>query len=298
MNDRELKNYFDSRSVVLFDSAMGTALISAGMDTGAVSEEANLKMPETVLDIHTQNINAGSDVITSNSFGVTNMYIQGERENALALLEESIKIAKKAIVGKKDKLVCLGLGPAGIILGPYGDHSYEEAEEAYAAQAEAGARAGADFILFETFADMEEIIRAGRVAGQASGLPVLGTMTFDERGYSFMGATPAKYITEAKAQEFFAAGANCTLGPDQMISIAEDILSAAGDLPVLVQPNAGQPVFKDGQTIYEVTQEEFASGAKKLISLGISAIGGCCGTTPAMISAVRDIINAGGTKDE
>ena len=298
MNERELNNFFDARGVVLFDSAMGTALISAGLDTGAVSEEANLKIPETVLNIHTQNINAGSDVITSNSFGVTNMYIQGETEHALTLLAESVKIAKQATAGRKDILVCLGLGPAGIILGPYGDHSYEEAEEAYAAQAEAGARAGADFILFETYADMEEIIRAAGIAKKASGLPVLGTMTFDERGYSFMGASPAKFINEARDQGFFAAGANCTLGPDQMIPIAEVILGAAEGLPVLVQPNAGQPVFKDGKTLYEITQEEFASGAKELISLGISAIGGCCGTTPAMISAVRDIINAGGTKDE
>jgi 5-methyltetrahydrofolate--homocysteine methyltransferase len=106
-----------------------------------------------------------------------------------------------------------------------------------------------------------------------------------------MGASPAEFARAAKSGGFFAAGANCTLGPDDMKSAAGEILKAAEGLPVLVQPNAGKPVYRDGQTFYEVTVEDFSSGAEKLIDMGVSAIGGCCGTTPGMIKAVRDIID-------
>ena len=277
--------------ILLFDSAMGTALIAAGQPAGTTSEEMNLTHPETVLEIHRENIRAGCDVITSNSFGVTPMIMRGEREMALKLLTESMKIAKQAASEKENILACLEIGPSGVLLGPYGDHSYEEVEEAFAAQAEAGSLAGADFIILETFADMEEIIRGAVAAGKASGLPVAGTMTFNEGGRSFMGASPGEFAGEAKRSGFVAVGSNCTLAPEEMIPIIEEILAEAGELPVIAQPNAGKPVFKDQKTVYEITPEEFASGAEKLIDLGISAIGGCCGTTPQMIGAVREIID-------
>ena len=291
MTEAELIKYFNERAIVLFDSALGTALFDAGYPVGVGTEKACLTHREILFDIHLANIRAGSDVITSNSFGVTHMYMRGEKESALELLTESVRIAGQA-AASGGVLYCLGLGPAGVMFDSSGDAGYEEAEEAYAAQAEAGARAGADFILLETFADMEEILRAARAAGSASGLPVIGTMTFNEGGRSFMGATPAEFTARARASGFAAVGTNCTLDPPGMIPIVKEILDAAEGIPVLVQPNAGQPVYRDGQTFYEITTEEFSSGAEKLIDLGISGVGGCCGTTPEMISAVRGIINS------
>jgi 5-methyltetrahydrofolate--homocysteine methyltransferase len=296
MNEAALKEFFKTRGIVLFDSALGSALFAAGYPAGLGTEKANITHRETILDIHLKNINAGSDVITSNSFGVTQMYMRGERESALKLLTEAVKITKQAlseeIIEEGEILSCLGLGPAGVMFDSSGDVSYQDAEEAYAAQAEAGARAGADFILLETFSDMEEIIRAAEAAGKTSGLPVFGTMTFNEGGHSFMGTTPAEFARKARGHGFSAIGANCTLGPLEMIPVISEILEAAEDIPVLAQPNAGPPVFKNGQTFYEIKTKDFSAGAEKLIGLGISAIGGCCGTTPEMISAVRGIIDS------
>jgi 5-methyltetrahydrofolate--homocysteine methyltransferase len=295
MNEKELIDFFKNKGVVLFDSAMGTALMAAGQPKGTGSEEMNLSAPEAVLRIHNENIKAGSDVVTSNSFGATQLAMRGEREHALSLLSEAVKIAKRAVSeeGKsgKEVLACLGIGPTGAMLGPYGDVSHETAEEIFAAQAEAGARAGADFILLETFADLEEFTRAARAAKNASGLPVAGTMTFNEGGRSYMGASPTDLAREARTCGLTAMGANCTLGPHEIAPVILDLINLADGLPVITQPNAGRPVFRDGQTVYEVTIDEFASGAEGLLGLGVSAIGGCCGTTPAMISAVRGIID-------
>ena len=298
MKEAELKKFFDKRGLVLFDSALGSALFAAGYPASAGTEKANLTHKETLFDIHKKNVKAGSDAITSNSFGVTRMYMQGERESALELLTESVKIARQAAPEEGEVLVCLGLGPAGVLFDSPENVSYKEAEDAFSAQAEAGARAGADFILLETFSDKKEIIIAAAAAKGASGLPVIGTMTFNEDGFSFMGATPAEFVKEALDCGFFGIGANCSLGPMEMIPIAEEILNSAEGTPVLVQPNAGQPVHKDGRTLYKITAEEFSSGAEKLIDLGISAIGGCCGTTPEMISAVRGIIDSRRKRNE
>jgi len=308
MDERTLTDFFDARKIVLFDSAMGTALHAAGQPAGTGSEEMNELMPEKVLQIHRENIEAGSDVVTSNSFGVSQMMMRGDRERGLKLLGESVRIAKEAAAGAgvaagvgavsdagaggRKALACLDIGPTGAMLGPYGDVSYETAEEIFALMAREGARCGADFILLETFADLEEFIRAAGAAKLSSGLPVLGTMTFGENGRSFMGAAPADFVREARALGLTAIGANCTLGPQEMLPVIQDILSLAEGLRVITQPNAGQPVYRDGGTVYEITKEDFAAGAEELINLGVSGIGGCCGTTPEMISAVRGIIDS------
>jgi len=286
---------FEERGVVLFDAAMGTALIAAGQPAGSGSEEMNISAPETVKNIHLKNIKAGSDVVTSNTFGITQRMSRGEKDNALKLLGEAVTLAKSAAAGGgpggRKVFACLGMGPSGTLLGPLGDISYESIEDLYAAQAEAGARADADFILLETFADLEEFTRAARAAKKASGLPVLGTMTFGESGRTFMGASPEGLILAAREEGLVAAGANCTLNPDEMLPVVSELLSLAGGLPVIVQPNAGQPVYTDGKTAYKTSAMAFIAGAEKLLELGVSGIGGCCGTDPEIISAIRDIID-------
>jgi len=286
---------FEERGVVLFDAAMGTALLASGQPKGTGSEEMNLTAPETVLNIHTENITAGSDVVSSNSFGVSQLMMRGERERALRSLNEAVRIAKIAAArggpGGRKVLACLDIGPTGALLGPLGGGSYETAEEIFAAQAEAGARAGADFILLETFADLEEFKRAVRAAKRTSGLPVLGTMTFGENGRSFMGASPEALIRFAHEEKMDAAGANCSLDPVEIAPVVAALISLADGLPIIAQPNAGQPVYEDGKTVYKTSAEAFAEGAETLLDMGVSGIGGCCGTTPATISAIRDIID-------
>jgi len=289
----ELTEFFEERGVVLFDAAMGTALIAAGMPSGMGSEEMNLSAPDTVFRIHCENIEAGSDVVTSNTFGVSQMMIRGKKEGALEALREAVCLAKQAASGRRSRLACLCVGPVGELLGPLGDVSYEAAAELFALQAEAGAAAGADFIMLETFADAEEFAHAAVAAVGASDLPVLGTMTFGENCRSFMGASPIDVArrNDEQAIGLFALGANCTLGPEEIVPVVKEFIDAVGGLPVIAQPNAGLPVYKAGGSVYEMTPADFAAGAEKLLALGISAIGGCCGTTPDMIALVRGIID-------
>jgi len=283
---------FEDRGVVLFDAAMGTALLSAGQPKGTGSEEMTDTAPETVLSIHLENIDAGSDVVSSNTFGITQMMMRGERGSAINTLEKAVKIAKKAAAGsEREVFACLDIGPSGALLGPLGGTSYEEAEALFAEQAEAGERAGADFILLETFGDHEEFACAARGAKKASGLPVLGTMTFGEGGRSYMGASPEDLIRIAREEGLAATGLNCTLTPEEMIPIIIRLLSLADGLPIIAQPNAGQPVIEGGKPVYKTSDEAFLAGAEKLIALGVSGIGGCCGTTPAIISEIRVIID-------
>ena len=295
MNEIDLRGFFGFRGVVLFDAAMGTALMAAGRGTSAGSDETNFWKPETVLRIHRENVEAGSDVLTSNTFDASHLLLRGEKQHVLGAVREGVKLAKQAAAEGpaygRTILACLDIGPTGALLGPDGDAGYSEAEGWFAAQAEAGARVGADFIMLETFADAEEFAVAARAARQASGLPVLGTMTFGEGGRSYMGAAPGDLAGVARAEGLFAIGANCSLGPDGIAPVIAQIMEEANGLPVIAQPNAGQPAYKDGQTVYEITTADFAYGAKKLLDLGVSAIGGCCGTTPDMISAVRGMID-------
>jgi 5-methyltetrahydrofolate--homocysteine methyltransferase len=296
MNKADLRAFIKSRGTVLLDSALGTALQAAGLKAGTGSEEMNFLAPETVLNIHRENISAGSDVITSNSFGAAQMYMRGGKERALESVNIAVKLAKQAACEAEGILVCLGLGPTGVLLGDYGDKSYEEAEEVFRSLAAAGARAGADFVLFETFADQKEIIRASRAAIDESGLAVAATMTFEESGRSYMGAAPADFVREARAGGLAAVGANCQLGPLEMLRVISEIIAevknTAAGLPVIAQPNAGKPVYEDGKSVYKIGVSEFSEGAIKMMELGVSAIGGCCGTTPAMIAAVRGIIES------
>ena len=295
MTESELKRFFESCGVVLFDAAMGTALMAAGLADSTGSDETNMWKPETVLRIHRENTWAGCDVVTSNTFDLSQMLLRGGKQHRLGAAREGVKLAKKAAgegpANGKTILVCLDIGPTGALLGPDGDVSYKDAEDVFTAQAEAGARAGADFIMLETFSDADEFACAARAARKASGLPVLGTMTFGEGGRSYMGAGPGDLAAAARAEGLFAVGANCSLGPDDIVPVIAGIMEEAKGLPVIAQPNAGQPVYKGGQTVYEVSTAAFAYGAKKLLDLGVSAIGGCCGTTPDMISAVRGMID-------
>ena len=287
---------FDELGVVLFDAAMGTALMAAGQPKGVGSEEMNNIAPETVMNIHLENIRAGSDVVTSNTFGITQVMMRGDRDGALETLRKAVSLTKTAAAAGEAPCVrkihtCLCVGPSGALLGPFGDKSYEEAEELYAAQAEAGAQAGVDFVFLETFPDLEEFAHAARVVKKASGLPVCGTMTFEKNGRSFMGASPEGLIDVARAEKLSATGANCTLDPAEILPVIEKLISLADGLPIIAQPNAGKPVYSDGAIVYQTSAEAFVRDAVKLLDAGVSGIGGCCGTNPSIISAIRDIID-------
>jgi 5-methyltetrahydrofolate--homocysteine methyltransferase len=183
----------------------------------------------------------------------------------------------------------LGMGPTGDIIGLTSSLSHDEARGIFGRMAEAGAEEGADLILIETMSDIEEVKDAVAASKERTDLPVLCSMSFNETGYTFMGVTPEDFVREARAAGADAVGANCGIGPGEMLPVAEALLRAAeGGIPVFVQPNAGQPKIKGAEVYYDMTPETFAEGVRAMIEAGVKLAGGCCGTTPDMIALLRD----------
>ena len=294
MRNNVLLELLKDRGVVLFDSALGTALIDIGLPAGTRSETANTQYPEALKKIHKDNVDAGSDVITSNTFGVSPLLACGIRdgnfEEGLAILRAGMECARE-VADSSDKqiLVALGIGPTGCVVELSDDLSHEEAIRIFAAQVKEGEAAGADLIIIETMSDLEELKDAVSAAVDSCDLPVVCTMTFGESGRSFMGADPASFARIAEEMGAAAVGANCTLAPADIIDVVKSIAEATS-LPVIVQPNAGRPVVRDGKQTFEIDPDVFAADAAALADAGAVMIGGCCGTTPKEISLLKNIL--------
>ncbi|MDR1042409.1 MAG: homocysteine S-methyltransferase family protein [Clostridiales Family XIII bacterium] len=286
--------------VVLFDSAMGSSIIAAGaLKQGEGSERVNVDAPRVIHDIHTRNIEAGCDVITTNTF--TSHIGGGERGGDPGAEEEAlragVRIARKAAAeamasggaaeGRRI-FTALDVGPIGGVIGLTNELTHDDAIEIFARTVGIGAGEGADLILIETMADLTEALDAITAAKAETDLPVICSMTFDAGGRTFMGVSVDQFVEAALEAGADAVGANCSVGPDGMLSIAEGLVAAAGDAPVLVQPNAGQPQMGDGTDVYyDMTPDEFADGVFKMIEAGATLAGGCCGTTPEMIACLK-----------
>jgi 5-methyltetrahydrofolate--homocysteine methyltransferase len=286
--------------VVLFDSAMGTAIIAAGaLKLGESSERANVDAPHVIHDIHMRNIEAGCDVITTNTFG-SHIGAAGSGDDSGAAeeaLRAGVRIAGKAAAGAmapggaaegRRVFTALDIGPVGGVIGLTNDLTHDDAIEIFARTVGIGAGEGADLILIETMADLAEALDAVAAAKAETDLPVICSMTFDAGGHTFMGVTVDEFVKAALEAGADAVGANCSVGPGEMFPIAKDLVRAAGGAPVLVQPNAGQPQVGDGTEVYyDVTPDEFADGVFRMIEAGATLAGGCCGATPEMISCLK-----------
>jgi 5-methyltetrahydrofolate--homocysteine methyltransferase len=293
----------EDKKVVLLDSAMGTSLIAAGtLPAGESSERANMSAPGVVHDIHRRNIEAGCDIITANTFGVRigeGFRGAGDPAAAEEALRAGVRIAKKAVAEAVAPGGCaeggriftaMDIGPVGDIIGFTSSLTHDDAIEMFARAAAAGADEGADLILIETMSDLAEALDAIVASKAETGLPVLCSMTFGESGHTFMGVSPEAFAEAALEAGADAIGANCSLGPAEMLPIAKALVSAAGDVPVLVQPNAGQPCMEGAEVYYDMTPEDFVDGVYGMIEAGVRIAGGCCGTTPEMIAALKERI--------
>ena len=270
---------FIREHIAVFDGAFGTMLQQrAGGPVGTVPERWNIERPDVIEGIHRDYALAGADVITANTFGANEFKTNG-REEAEALIRAGVALAKKAAPGK---YVALDIGPTGRLLAPMGSLTFDEAYDAFARQAIAGAQAGADLILIETMADLQELRAAVLAAREHTSLPVLCSMTFEENGRTFAGCDPVCYALTASPLAD-AVGVNCSLGPDKLLPVVRALLRYS-DKPVLVQANAGLP---DEQMHYGVGPEEFAAAYRTFVREGVRIIGGCCGTTPAHIRKLR-----------
>ena len=273
------------KRIVLLDGAMGTQLQARGLAPGELPETWNLTRPEDVQAIHEAYLAAGSDVVTTNTFGA-NALKYGE--DAAAVVRAGVEIARAAVRKAGRGLVALDLGPTGRLLRPYGDLDFADAVALYAQAAEAGRAAGADLALVETMSDAYEL-KAAVLAAKEAGLPVLATVTLDETGRLLSGADVQVVAALLEGLGVMAMGMNCGLGPREMLRQMA-ALRAATDLPLLVQPNAGLPREEGGVAHYDVSPEEFAAAMAEICGAGAWMVGGCCGTTPAHIRAIREAV--------
>ena len=276
----------DFNRILLFDGAMGTMLQKSGMALGTVPETLNLTEPELIKRIHREYLDAGADVILANTFGANRFKAEKVGRTTSELVQAGVRIAKEALGGAPGKYAALDIGPCGRVLEPAGDLPFEEAVSVFSEIIKAGEEAGADFVLLETFTDLYELKAAVIAAKESSTLPVIATMSFEENGTTFFGTTVEAMLLTLEGLGVDALGVNCSLGPKQLEPIIMEIL-AHSTIPVLVQPNAGLPLLRNGETVYDITAEEFALEAAKFVRAGVRFIGGCCGTTPKYIRLVK-----------
>ncbi len=274
------------KNIIFFDGAMGTMLQKSGLKTGEVPETWNITNPNKLKDIHQAYLNAGCNVISANTFGANKFKCDNLDFTVEDLVTSGVKIAKEAIIEcGKDALAALDIGSLGKLLKPLGELSFYDAYDAFAEMIIFGEKAGADLILIETMNDTYEIKAAVLAAKENSSLPIAVTMIFDENGKLLTGGSTQAAVAMLEGLGVDAVGFNCGLGPKQMIELMP-ALTESTSLPILIQPNAGLPVVLNGETVFNVEPEEFACDVKKLVELGASAVGGCCGTTPEHLKKV------------
>ena len=281
MNFREQFN----NSILFFDGAMGTELQKNGLKKGELPENLNIHSPEIVARVHKSYLDAGCNIISTNTFGANSLKF----DNVNEIITKAVKIAKNTIKESgKQAFVALDLGPLGKLLKPYGDLEFETAYNLYKEQVIAGANSGADLILIETMGDLYEIKSAVLAAKENTDLPVLVSMIFDEKGILLTGADIKTAVITLEGLGVDGIGMNCGLGPDQMLELLKE-MKKYSSTPIFVQPNAGLPVSINGVTTYNVTPQEFAQKQLQILKNGACALGGCCGTTPDHIKAMIDL---------
>ena len=272
------------KRMLFFDGGLGSLLQARGLAPGELPETWNLSKPEELISIHREYLEAGADIILTNTFGANRF----KYDNLSEIVEAAVRNAKTAVkeIGKK-AYVALDLGPTGKLLKPMGTLDFEEAVSVYAEVVRIGAKAGADLILIETMSDTYELKAAVLAAKENSDLPVMATVVFDESSKLLTGATPEAVVSLLEGLRVDALGINCGLGPKQMKPIFERLKNLSST-PLIITPNAGLPHTEDGKTVYDISPDEFAKEVTEIVKLGAHFAGGCCGTTPAHIKALTD----------
>ncbi len=276
---------------LLLDGASGTMLQDAGLPIGASPDTWNLENPNAVEALHRAYLDAGTQLILTNTFSSNSVRHKHDGRDAAALARAGAEIAVS--VKKSSANPCFvgfDIGPLGVFLEPMGDMTEEEAEAIFAESVRAASDTGVDCFVVETMCDITEAAAAVRAAKRfGGGLPVLCTLSFDARGRLMTGADIPAVVSALTEAGVDAIGCNCGVGPDVLIQLLPQFL-ACTSLPLIMKPNAGLPVFRDGKTCYDVTPEDFAADMQKLCDSGVWAVGGCCGTTPAHIRAIAQVL--------
>ena len=273
------------------DGGFGTLLQARGLRPGEAPEKWNLTHPEEITAIHREYFEAGSHMVSTNTFGVhPQRYSLRECEEMIRAAAACAQKARQEAGPGEERFIAMDIGPCGKLLRPLGTLEFEEAVEGFAQVIRIGAACGVDCIFIETMNDSSEARAALLAAKEACGLPVLVSSAYGADGKVMTGGVPESLTAMMEALGADAVGVNCSLGPEALAPTVERYLAAAS-VPVLMKPNAGLPQEKDGKTVYTVTPEEFAREMAALVPKGLRILGGCCGTTPAYIRALREAVD-------
>ena len=281
----QIREVFDRKRFVFLDGGMGTQLQTRGLQPGQKPELAALEMPDVLTAIHTDYANAGADILLANTFGANAKKLAGCGHTVEDVVTASIACARKA-ADTTGALVALDIGPLGELLVPAGTLSFEDAYAEFAQVIRAGTAAGADLVFLETMTDLYELKAAILAAKENCTLPIFTSMSFESRGRTFTGCTVESYAVTAAGLGADAVGINCSLGPKEILPFAQRLCrSVPAGVPVFVKPNAGLP-NPDGS--YNLDPDGFAAEMKEYAAIGVSMVGGCCGTTPAFIAKLHE----------
>ncbi|WP_165173862.1 homocysteine S-methyltransferase family protein, partial [Adlercreutzia sp. ZJ242] len=284
IKDAHLKEVLEGRAFLVEDGAMGTMLQAAHLtDSGELPDLLNLTHPDAITGIQRAYVEAGAELVTTNTFGANALKLEGR-----ATVAEVFAAAAENARAAGARYVAGDIGPSGALLEPLGTLSFEAAYDLFAEQVRAADAAGCDLIVIETMTDLREAKAAVLAAAEGCDLPVFVTMTFGEDGRTFLGTTPAVAAATLTSLGVAAMGVNCSLGPAELAGAVREIARFAR-CPVIAKPNAGLPHLIDGETAYDVDPADFARAMESLIAAGASIVGGCCGTSPAFVAELAKL---------
>ena len=276
---------FVREHLLYLDGGMGTLLQKKGLQPGEPPERWNLTRPEEIRTIHRQYYDAGSHVVSTNTFGANPLKFSSEElDQIVKAAVENARAAARESTGEQPKWVALDVGPSGRMLRPYGDLDFEEAVAVFSETVRLGVKYGVDLVFIETMNDSYETKAALLAAKESCDLPVFVSNAYGEDGKLMTGASPAAMVAMLEGLGADAVGVNCSLGPRELRGVVEEYLRCAS-VPVLVKPNAGLPRVLDGKTVYDVSPEVFSDEIAAFIRRGVRIAGGCCGTTPDYLNA-------------
>jgi 5-methyltetrahydrofolate--homocysteine methyltransferase len=287
---KDLRARLQAGETLIADGATGTTLMAAGLPAGTPPELWNVERPEQILQLHRSYLDAGSQIILTNTFGGSRIKLAtaGLGDRARELNQAAVTLAREA--AGEDAFVAGDIGPTGELMAPYGPLIYARAAEVFAEQAEALAGAGADLIWIETMMDLEEARAAVTGARRVCDLPIFCSLSFGPRGRTMMGVKAGEAASELWPLGLAAIGANCGEG----IDVVEPVLKAMGevlpDAPLIAKPNAGLPKLVGDQTVYDMEPATFAARIPDFVALGARIVGACCGSRPDHIAAVSRVV--------
>ena len=280
---------FIKNNMVYLDGGMGTLLQKSGLQPGELPERWNISHPEVIKEIHKSYYDSGSNIVNTNTFGANSLkFGTDELSEIIYHAVKNADEARKASSGKQEKFIALDVGPTGKLLKPLGDLDFEDAVKAFSEVISLGVKYGVDLITIETMNDSYETKAAVLAAKENSDLPIIVTNAYGENGRLMTGADPAVMAAMLEGMGVDAIGANCSLGPKQLMGVMDELLKYCS-VPVAFKPNAGLPKSDGKVTYYDVDAEEFAQDIKLAVSNGVRIVGGCCGTTPEYIKKVCEL---------